>query len=332
MDKIRLGVIGCGIAAKKLHWPALSRLSDRFEIVAVCNHTEPKAAEFSALVGGVPWVLDYRKLLAMKSVEAVDIVLPIHLNFRVTRDALAAGKHVILEKPIAANLADARTMLAFPGKYRRVMMIAENCRYQPVYLRALQALEEGAIGRPYTAVWNNLSTLTTDNPYAQTQWRIHHRYPGGFLTDAGVHNVAVLRMLFGEIVAVTSYVKAINRSIGKTDTLGMIFKAKNGFSGSLNLFFSAKGVSEHRLMIFGTQGTLVVEENAVHIQRPGKPDEPLPVEDDGGYVGEFLEFSEAIRNGAKVKSSFREGARDLQVILVALQAAGTGRTQQIRPI
>src|SRR5512140_1581044 len=113
MRKLRLGIIGCGIAARKLHLPALSALSDRYEIVAVCNHTKPKAVSFSRLAGGVPYDLDYRKLLQRPDVEAVDIVLPIDLNHRVTRDALAAGKHVILEKPLAANLREGKEMLAF---------------------------------------------------------------------------------------------------------------------------------------------------------------------------------------------------------------------------
>ena len=100
-DPIKLGIIGCGIAAKKLHYPALKKLKDRFTITAVCNHTEKKAKEFSQMVGGVPYTLDYRELLAMEDVEAVAIVLPIHLNRLVIADALKAGKHVIAEKPIA---------------------------------------------------------------------------------------------------------------------------------------------------------------------------------------------------------------------------------------
>ena len=113
MNKIKLGIIGCGIATKELHWPALQKLKDKFEITMVCNHTEPKAKDFARIVGGVPYVLDYRELLQNSNVEAVDIILPIHLNYQVTKDALEAGKHVIVEKPIAANLEQAKEMLTF---------------------------------------------------------------------------------------------------------------------------------------------------------------------------------------------------------------------------
>ncbi len=63
MKPFKLGLIGCSIAAKDLHWPALNKLQDKFEITVVCNRSEPKAAEFAHMVGDLPHVLDYRELL-----------------------------------------------------------------------------------------------------------------------------------------------------------------------------------------------------------------------------------------------------------------------------
>nr|MBC8400837.1 Gfo/Idh/MocA family oxidoreductase [Candidatus Neomarinimicrobiota bacterium] len=84
MPPIKLGIIGTGLAARKLHWPALKKLLAKFEIATVCNHTDQKAREFARLVGGVPYVLDYHDLLDNSQIEAVDIVLPIELNHIVT--------------------------------------------------------------------------------------------------------------------------------------------------------------------------------------------------------------------------------------------------------
>ncbi len=63
MEKVKLGIIGCGIAAQSLHWPALQKLKDEFEITIICNHTEKKAQDFSKLLGGVPYVLSYNKII-----------------------------------------------------------------------------------------------------------------------------------------------------------------------------------------------------------------------------------------------------------------------------
>ena len=64
MEPVKLGIIGCGIAARKLHWPALQKVGGRFKIEMVCNHTEKKAQSYAELVGKVPYVLDYHDLLA----------------------------------------------------------------------------------------------------------------------------------------------------------------------------------------------------------------------------------------------------------------------------
>lgn len=131
MEPIGLGIIGCGIAAHDLHWPALREMKDRFRITAVCNHTEPKAKAFSETVGGVPYVLDYKDLLSREDVDAVSIILPFELNCRVAEDALRAGKHVMAEKPLASNLDDAKKMLTYGETYAPlVMMVAENFRYR----------------------------------------------------------------------------------------------------------------------------------------------------------------------------------------------------------
>ncbi len=238
----------------------------------VCNHTEPKAAEFSRLIGGVPYVLDYHDLLKNPEVEAVDIILPVELNCSVTRDALGAGKHVIVEKPIASNLHDAELMTTFVGKYNRVMMVAENCRYTPVYHRIKKMIRDGNIGEPYSVFWNHFSTLETDNKYAKTKWRINHQYPGGFVTDAGVHNIAVLRDIFGEIKFGIASTRSVNPAIGKMDSMSFLFVSEHGVNGLFNTYFSAKGMNENRLVIFGKDGTLVVEENDIILKREGKPD------------------------------------------------------------
>ena len=116
-SKIKLGIIGTGLSAKNLHLPALRKLEDKFEITAVCNHTEAKAVEFSKLVGDVRYYLNYKDILADENVDAVDITLPIDLNYKVTVEALKSGKHVFLEKPLAASLIEAKKMLSLKRKY-----------------------------------------------------------------------------------------------------------------------------------------------------------------------------------------------------------------------
>ncbi len=325
MSRVKLGIIGCGIAARNLHWPALQKLQDKFEIVAVCNHTEPKAREFAEMAGGVPYDLDSRQLLQRPEVEAVDIVLPIELSYPVTRDALSAGKHVITEKPLAKNMEEAGEMLKLAATTPLVTMIAENYRYRPAYLRLKEILDSGALGNVYAAVWNLWFEMKTTNRYAQTRWRIHHQYPGGFVTDGGVHQMAALRMLTGEIVSGAAFARSVNPAIGETDTLSIQFRTDKGVDGLLNLFYTARGISRDEFLLFTTKGTVSVTGGRVILSIPGQDDQVEEVPGDSGYVGEFEDFYNTIRFGSTVRSPFTEGYRDLQVILAAQEAAKQGR-------
>lgn len=321
MKKIKLGIIGCGIAARELHLPALEKLKDRFEITMLCNHTEKKAKELSTRLGNIPYVLDYHELLNSSDVEAVDIALPINLNYQVTKDALLSGKHVIVEKPVTADLPEAKKILSLSKSSDRVMMVAENFRYRKVFLRAKEMIRNGKIGKPYAAMWNLFNQITLQSKYARTQWRQHPKYPGAFVNDAGVHNVAALRMLFGDFRSLNAFTKSINPGIGRPDTMSLQFETLSGVEGVFNIFYSVDGYWENKLLIFGSKGSIIIEENKLTLKSNGKDDFVEDIEDDNGYMAEFLDFFNAVRKKKKVQSSPLEGFRDLEVIINALKSA-----------
>ena len=323
MKPIKLGIIGCGIAARELHLPALNKLKDKFVITAVCNHTEQKAKSFSKLVGGVPYMLDYHDLLNRDNVEAVDIILPIEMNYQVTKESLQAGKHVIVEKPLAVNLLEAKAMLEFPNRFNLKMIVAENYRYRPIYRRLKSLLDSGTIGSPYSVFWNIYRFVDTSSKFAQTKWRINHKYKGGFITDGGVHQIAALRDLFGDFISGFSFSKSINPSIGELDTFCLQFNT-DSIHGVLNIFYSSIGYSEDKLIVLGDNGTIIVEGNKLTIKLKEKQDIDEIIDDDGGYSGQFIDFHQALRYNGNILSTFSEAYKDLESILKAIEAAETG--------
>jgi len=132
---VRLGLIGAGIAAKELHWPALARLKDRFRVVAVSARRKENAEALAALAGGAHVTVRYADILERTDVEAVVITVPFAMNARVVRDSLAAGKHVLVEKPLAPSEVEARRLAALERKKRKVPLVtmaAENWRYRAI--------------------------------------------------------------------------------------------------------------------------------------------------------------------------------------------------------
>jgi predicted dehydrogenase len=322
LKPVKLGIIGCGIAARELHLPALKTLQDNFKIVMVCNHTEEKAFQFSNLVGGVPYTLNYKELLKNPEVEAVDIALPIPLNYEVVKNAIRARKHVIVEKPLAENLDQAKKMAAYSKRYRGVLMVAENYRYSPLYRKAGDLIKDGKIGELYGAFWNIFRCHDENNRYSRTAWRINHSYEGGFIMDAGIHNIAALRMLCGEFSSGIAEVECINPGIGKMDSISFLFATANMVKGVFNMYYSARGYSEDRLLLLGTEGSLIVESGErIVLKRQNLPDEEILIKEGSGFVEEFMDFYEAIRNGAKVVSTFQEAYIDMQVMIGAIHSA-----------
>ena len=334
MKPIQLGIIGCGIAARELHWPALVTMKDTFEVTMVCNHTEPKAKSFAELVGGVGYVTDYHELLSSDSVEAVSVILPFVLNRTVTEDAIKAGKHVIVEKPLAGSITDAKEMVSFGERFPSlVMMVAENFRYRPLYARVKELLDERAVGKPYAVIWNFFTDVgsAANKPYLSTRWRIDHTYPGGFLTDGGVHITAVLRDLFGNIRSAKALTTCVNPKAGKVDTMISQFVFESGLMCSVNQFYSSKGLRVNSLHIFGDSVTLVVDNytGSIAVKHEGKEDSIVKTEDERGYVGEYEDFYRAIRTGTPVVCTFEEAKNDLQAILCALESADKGEVTEI---
>src|SRR5690606_28496966 len=133
------------LAARHLHWPALRRLRDQIEVVAVSNRTRSKAEALASTIqteGGqdAPRVYeDFREAVADPGVDAVAVLLPLDLNEDAVRAASAAGKHVLLEKPLSTDLASGRRILDIEGAHPElVFMLAENFRFRRVF-RELKA-------------------------------------------------------------------------------------------------------------------------------------------------------------------------------------------------
>jgi predicted dehydrogenase len=266
--------------------------------------------------------LDYFDLLNRKEIEAVDIILPIELNYVVTKDALEKGKHVIVEKPLAANLAQAQEMLSFPQKFDLKMMVAENFRYRPTFDRVKKLLDSETIGTAYAVIWNVFWHIDADNRYAQTKWRIFHQYQGGYITDGGVHYIAALSDLFGKFISGHAFAKSVNQAIGECDTFSLQFKTKS-IDGIFNFFLSANGFDESKMIILGNKGTIMIESNKIKIKKRNEPDSEETIADDGGYTGQLENFFQAIRFDKPIISTFEKAFTDLLIILKAYESAAT---------
>lgn len=322
MKPVKLGVIGCGIAARDLHWPALHQLKDKFEIVLVCNHTEAKAKAFAKMVGGVPYVLDYHEVLNSPEVEAVDILLPFNLNFEAAQDAFKSGKHFIIEKPLAASIEQADQLSKQAAEYSNVVMLAENYYYHPAFLKVRDYLQKKIVGEPYAAFWDIFREVDMENKYGKTIWRRNQQFPGGFVLDGGIHNMAALRLMFGNITSGSAFTRQINPAQGDLDTFSFQFNTDKNISGVLNILNSSIGFSKNTLVVSCNEGSIIVENaETIQIFKGDKLFREETIKDDS-FINEFNDFYEAIRHNKKPFSDFETGRKDLTLMLKAFKIIG----------
>lgn len=312
---IRLGYIGTGIAPRDLHWPAILQLENKFSITAVCNRTRNKAEDFAALTGAKTIYENAEQLLLDDAIDAVVITTPIELNFEMALMALQSNKHLLIEKPLASSVAEAKMLVRQEEGHEKVAMLAENFRYHPAIREIKQLIDINAIGQIHSFFWNGYSLLIPGDKYA-TPWRLHNQYPGGYVMDGGIHNIAALRMLFGEPSQTSSVTKTINPAIGTIDTLNAQFAYAEDIHGQLNLCFSSKGYLENKLVIMGTEGTVIFENDSVTVLRD--KNEVISVSNYDffdSYRNQFDDFYNAICNHTTPVSTFDEGLKDIQLMM-----------------
>ncbi|MEZ4729310.1 MAG: Gfo/Idh/MocA family oxidoreductase [Caldilineaceae bacterium] len=270
MMPIRLAVIGAGIFARDAHLPSLRNLAAQFEIVAVYSRTAATAQAFAAAIG--PTVQVYTNLDALllaPDIDAVDIVLPIPVMPPIVTQALASGKHVISEKPLAPNVATCRQLLAAYQRQGQVWMVAENWRYESAYVKAAALVKSGAIGKPLTCQLALYLPMLPGSKYFESRWRRSSEFTGGTLMDGGVHHISVLRMIVGEIVTVQAVATRASTVFATNDTLSATLAFANGALGSYLVTYAVGAPWAANLDVVGDRG-------ALRVQRGGPVDTKRP--------------------------------------------------------
>jgi len=182
---IKVGIIGCGGIANGKHMPALSKVAD-CEMVAFCDLIEERAQKAAEKFGkeNAKIFTDYRELLKMKEIDVVHVCTPNRSHSFITVDALEAGKHVMCEKPMAINSAEAKKMLDAATRTGKKLTIGYQSRFRPDSLYLKEETEAGTLGDIYYA------KATALRRRAVPTWGVflnEYEQGGGPLIDIGTH-------------------------------------------------------------------------------------------------------------------------------------------------
>ena len=197
MARVKLALIGCG-GMSATHLQRFHLLSDRLRLVAAVDVDETKARQVQEHLPGVMVATDYRSVL--DQVDAVLLVLPHHLHHAVAKHCLEAGKHVLLEKPMANSEAECLDLIATAARLDRILMIAYCMRFHPVVAAMKNELDQKSFGEVFqVSIWTEQMTR-----YPPGHWG--HRAAtlgGGQLFSHGCHYIDILLWYLGEPVSGT---------------------------------------------------------------------------------------------------------------------------------
>ncbi len=251
----RTGIVGCGKVAH-LHAKALQNL-EYSDFSAVFSRTLSKAKEFAVQYG----VKAYDNITEMVSQENLDLVIictphPNHLDPSI--EAMKAGAHVIVEKPLASSLSDCDAMIKASKIHgKKLGVISQRRFYEPVQ-RVKKAIEDGKIGRPVLGTVNMLG-WRDEKYYKSDPWRGSWEHEGGgVMVNQAPHQFDVLLWLMGEVEEVFGAWANLNHPyIEVEDTALAIIKFKNGGLGNIIVSNSQKPGIYGKIQIHGSNGASV---------------------------------------------------------------------------
>ncbi|MGI6610429.1 MAG: Gfo/Idh/MocA family protein [Limnochordia bacterium] len=192
MSQVRLGIVGCG-GMSKAHARGFADLADRVSVVATVDVIEERARQAAELFPGAKAATDYRSVL--DDVDAVLLVLPHHLHHPIAKACLEAGKHVLLEKPMANSEEECLDLIETSKKADRVLMIAYCMRFHPLVVRLKQLVDERAYGDMFQlSIWTEQLTKYPPDHWASSAATLG----GGQLFSHGCHYIDLLLWFLGK--------------------------------------------------------------------------------------------------------------------------------------
>jgi predicted dehydrogenase len=332
-EAVKWGVLGVAKIAVEKVIPAMQR-GAQTRIEAIASREETRAQQAATLLGISKAYGSYEQLLNDPEIEAIYNPLPNELHVYWTEKALAAGKHVLCEKPIALDAAEARRLVAAREASGRLVAEAFMVRFHPQWRRAREIVHSGAIGQ--VGAIQTLFTYRLLDPQ-----NIRNRPPGGGgLYDIGCYAILTARYIFGAEPIRVAACLDIDPKFGSDRLASAIVEFPNG----QHLTFSAATqlAGAQRVFIAGTAGrievqipfnapvdrpTRIVVDNGIDLVGGGARVEEFPVCDQYTLQGDA--FSRAIHGDAALEFPIEDAVANMAVIDACFRAAQSGRWEQV---
>lgn len=338
METLNFAVIGCGRIAPR-HAQALQSLehSHHLKLVAACDVIESRVYNYAQTYNCSPYT-DYHALLENPDIHVVNVCVPSGLHAQIGIDAARAGKHVLMEKPIALNLDDADALIEACEQAGVTLGVVLQNRFNPP-MRDLRALvDSGALGR----LMLGSATVRWYRPqeYYEDGWHGTWAMDGGALMNQSIHHIDALQWLMGDVESVFAYAGTLAHRMEAEDVGVAVVRFKSGalatiegstitwpenLEGSVALFgergsVKVGGTALNRKILWKVEGQL---EHERELLMHDTVDPPTVY----GYSHreQIIEMATAIREGRQPSTHGREARRSLALVCAIYESVRTRR-------
>jgi len=313
---LRIAFLGCGFITR-VH----SRNLRRFKTQIVCGYASRDKAKADSVCGeyrGNGAYSDYADAINDPNVDAVVIAVPPSFHLNLTLQALAAGKHVLVEKPAFLSLADYRAALAARDEAGAVVLVGENDHYKPLAVRLRRLLAADAVGEMVFAHFVTIARRLK----REDDWRNDESMAGGdAFFEEGIHWLHVAGSLGPRIVEIHGYRPSVSREgpDRRAKSMMVAFRYDNDAVGAL--YYSREIPSLFRGLrwskLFGRKGVITFESNGlfVFVRGRGLPRLVFPgFRDIRGYRAMYRDFVRSIRDRRQPEMSLERAIEDQQLM------------------
>ena len=349
--RLRVALIGCG-GISSTHAQAYRFLGPEVaQVTAAADAVLPLAERRGHELGALFVTDDYRAALERSDVDAVDICLPHHLHAEVALAALRAGKHVLVEKPMACSLQESRAMVQAAEAAHRTLMVGQCQRYMPSYRGVHRLVASGELGPIRAVRFDSMQNLPAFLP--PDHWLFDGRLAGGgIVISVSVHRIDLVRYLVGDVRRVLGVTRQGNSPYvgGAEDYASALLEFENGAVGEHFATYSGFRMPYSEMfMLFGDDGAVhalpptgtsmgpaffasrIREDSARSTGWDAQFRGFLPVDpdregllSDDGFTNEIAHFAACCRNGQEPLSSGRDNLGTMKIILGIYQSAASG--------
>lgn len=332
---VRFGIVGTGLISA-VHADAIANTEGAVLYGAAGRHAE-KAAAFAAQYGCRAYPC-YRDMLNDPAIDAVSVCTSSGCHFENARDALFAGKHVLIEKPMTLNLADADTLIRLAEEKGLVIGVISQSRFSDAAQAIKAMIDSGAAGRPVSAHLR-MRYWRSQEYYDSAAWRGTYAYDGGgVLMNQGIHGIDLLCYLMGRPVSVTGYSRTLVRRIEVEDTAAAALEFESGALGVIDATTCSNPSFTKQFTLGFENGTVVLDNDVISMWTVPAPLPEGCAESLAGntsadnkkvsnvyHTREYKNFVAHLAGEEPLVMSGRDGRVPLSVILGVYESSETGK-------